>query len=219
MTTALAERTELGLTVTPDQLDLVSRTIAAGATEAELKLYLYDCARQRVHPLDRLLHFTKRGGKYTPVTSIDLMRIRAAETGEYAGSDDAVFEQISRRPASHLDIEAATVTVWRLVQGTRCSSPRPRAGRNTTPAIRAGTCGERCRTRCWRNAPKPSPCGKASRASWRASTRKRKWIKPTARGGMSSNLQRHQECARTPRARRRETCGHHFHSCPTHPGR
>jgi hypothetical protein len=53
MTTALAERAELGLTVTPDQLDLVTRTIAAGATEAELKLYLYDCARQRVHPLDR----------------------------------------------------------------------------------------------------------------------------------------------------------------------
>jgi hypothetical protein len=215
MTTALAERAELGLTVTPDQLDLVTRTIAAGATEAELKLYLYDCARQRVHPLDRLLHFTKRGGKYTPVTSIDLMRIRAAETGEYAGSDDAVFRtNLSPAGVGHLDIEAATVTVWRLVQGARCSSPRLRGGRNTSPAIRAGTCGERCRTRCWRSAPKPSPCGKASRASWPASTRKRKWIKPTARGGMSSNLQRRQECARTPRARRGRHAGHFLHPKP-----
>jgi len=99
--------------VTPDQIDLVKKTVAQGATDAELKLYLYDCARQGVHPLDRLIHFTKRGGKYTPVTSIDLMRIRAAETGEYAGSDDAVFLGGGDTPIS------ATVTVWRLVQGTR----------------------------------------------------------------------------------------------------
>ena len=102
------------ITVTPDQLDLVRRTVAAGATEAELKLYLYDCQRQGVHPLDRLLHFTKRGGKYTPVTSIDLMRIRAAETNEYAGSADAVFDD-DEQP------KRAMVTVYRLVQGQSCA--------------------------------------------------------------------------------------------------
>ncbi len=102
--------------VTPDQLDLVKRTIASGASDSELKLYLYDCARQGVHPLDRLLHFTKRGGKYTPVTSIDLMRTRAADTGEYAGSDDATFLELE----DGLPPEKATVTVWRLVQGQRC---------------------------------------------------------------------------------------------------
>jgi phage recombination protein Bet len=99
--------------VTADQLELVKRTVASGATDAELKLYLYDCQRQGVHPLDRLLHFTKRGGKYVPVTSIDLMRIRAAETDEYAGSDDACFLGGGDYPTS------ATVTVWRLVQGQR----------------------------------------------------------------------------------------------------
>jgi phage recombination protein Bet len=101
------------VTVTPDQLDLVKRTVAAGATDAELKLYLFDCARQGVHPLDRLLHFTKRGGKYTPVTSIDLMRTRAADTGEYAGNDDARFDD-EDQPLR------ATVTVYRIVQGQRC---------------------------------------------------------------------------------------------------
>lgn len=104
--------------VTPDQLALVKQTVAQGATDAELKLYLYDCARQGVHPLDRLLHFTKRGGKYTPVTSIDLMRTRAADTDEYAGSDDAVFtfeDDTPMPPAS------ARVTVWRFVQGQRCA--------------------------------------------------------------------------------------------------
>src|SRR5215831_10697134 len=77
---------------TAEELDLIKRTVAQGATDAELKLYLFDCARHGVHPLDKLIHFTKRGNKYTPVTSIDFMRIRAAETGEMAGSDLAVFE-------------------------------------------------------------------------------------------------------------------------------
>ena len=108
------------IAVTEDQIDLVKRTIATGATAEELKLYLYDCQRQGVHPLDRLLHFTKRGGKYTPVTSIDFMRIRAAETGEYAGSDDAQFDALTTGVLEAMDHPtAATVTVWRLVQGTR----------------------------------------------------------------------------------------------------
>src|SRR5215510_16068419 len=115
MTTALTERPDAPL-VTAEQMELVKRTVAQGATDAELKLYLYDCQRQGVHPLDRLLHFTKRGNKYTPVTSIDLMRIRAAETNEYAGSDDASFYGMAAT-----DAFAATVTVWRLVQGTRCA--------------------------------------------------------------------------------------------------
>jgi phage recombination protein Bet len=96
----------------------VRRTVAHDATPDELKLYLYDCARQGVHPLDKLIHFTKRKGKYTPITSIDFMRTRAADTGEYAGSDDATFAMLNVReneaPLS------ATVTVWRLVQGQRC---------------------------------------------------------------------------------------------------
>jgi phage recombination protein Bet len=114
MTAALMEVPAAPRLVTPDEVTLIKATVAAGATDAELKLFLFDCARQGVHPLDRLLHFTKRGGKYTPITSIDFMRIRAADTGEYAGSDDAVFR---------LDEEGvpweATVTVYRLTQGQR----------------------------------------------------------------------------------------------------
>lgn len=113
-TTALAERPIVAPTVTSEQMDLVRRTVANGATADELKLYLYDCARQGVHPLDKLIHFTKRSGKYTPITSIDFMRIRAADTNEYAGSDDAVFVGELKK----VDF-AATVTVWRLVQGQR----------------------------------------------------------------------------------------------------
>jgi phage recombination protein Bet len=102
--------------ITPDQLELVRTTIAKGATDDELKLFLFDCQRQGVHPLDRLLHFTKRGGRYTPIVGIDFMRQRAAATGECAGIDDAVFAGEPKSPSF-----SATVTTYRLVQGQRCA--------------------------------------------------------------------------------------------------
>jgi phage recombination protein Bet len=102
--------------VSEDEQDLIRRTVAVGATESELKLYLFDCRRQGVHPLDKLLHFTKRGGRYVPITSIDLMRSRAAETGEYAGNSDAAITYAS----GDTQVSAATVTVTRLVHGERC---------------------------------------------------------------------------------------------------
>ena len=119
---AKPETIPTGPVVTPDQLELVRKAVANGATADELKLYLFDCARQGVHPLDKLVHFTKRQGKYTPITSIDFMRIRAAETNEYAGSDDAQFqnEYTENGLAEQGYPKAASVTVWRLVQGTRC---------------------------------------------------------------------------------------------------
>lgn len=109
------EAAPLAPIVTDEQLELVRRTVANGATDAELQLYLYDCQRHGVHPLDKLLHFTKRGGKYTPITSIDLLRSRAADTGDLAGIDDAQY----RGEAGKADFTAA-VTVYRMIQGQRC---------------------------------------------------------------------------------------------------
>jgi phage recombination protein Bet len=96
--------------VTRDQLALIKKTVAVGATDAELELYLYDCQRRGVHPLDKLIYFTRHGGRYTPITSIDFLRGRAHDTGEMAGSDDPVFDK---------DARTATVTVYRLTRGTR----------------------------------------------------------------------------------------------------
>jgi phage recombination protein Bet len=103
-------------TVTPDQLALVKKTVAKDATNDELQLYLYDCSRRGVHPLDRLLHFTKRSGKYTPITSIDFMRIRAHATGACAGIEDPMFSGVPMHPDF-----AAHITVFRLVHGQRCA--------------------------------------------------------------------------------------------------
>lgn len=112
MSTAIAPREPFAAPpITTDQMDLIRKTVAKDATPDELKLYLYDCQRQGVHPLDRLIHFTKRGGRYTPVTSIDFMRIQAHGTGECLGISDPEFETAPGNPLW------ATVTVKRLVQG------------------------------------------------------------------------------------------------------
>jgi hypothetical protein len=100
--------------VSADQIALIKKTVASGATDAELELYLHDCKRHGVHPLDKLLHFTKRGGRYVPVTSIDLFRSRAGDSGEHAGTDDAVYTGDPGKAGF-----AATVTVWRVVRGIR----------------------------------------------------------------------------------------------------
>ena len=101
--------------VTNEQIELVRKTVAAQATDAELQLYLYDCQRHGVHPLDKLLHFTKRQGKYTPITSIDLLRSRAADTGELGGIEDPQYDGMVATPNF-----TASVTVYRFVQGQRC---------------------------------------------------------------------------------------------------
>jgi phage recombination protein Bet len=102
-------------TITPEQRALIKQTIAKDATDLELELFFYDNARRGLHPLDKLIHFTKRNGKYTPVTSIDFMRSRAAMTSDYAGQDDVIFSG----PVMSAEF-AATVSVYRLVHGLRC---------------------------------------------------------------------------------------------------
>lgn len=108
-------------TYSPDQMELIKRTVAKGATEDELKLYFYDCQRRNVHPLDRLIVFTARTDngerRYTPVVTVDYLRSRAADTGEYAGNDDPIYEYTegAKNPQS------AKVTIWKMVQGQKCA--------------------------------------------------------------------------------------------------
>ena len=104
-----------GPTITDEEMALITATVAKGATPEQLKLYLYDCSRRGVHPLDKLIYFTLVSGKYTPITGIDFLLSQAAATGAYAGSDDTVFVEEDGKPLS------ATSTVYRMVQGQRCA--------------------------------------------------------------------------------------------------
>lgn len=116
------QRTDAALWA-PDDADLrgaVRNSVFPDANDAEMALYFHDCRRSNVHPLDRLIHpqvrTDKRGvRRYTAVTSIDLFRSRAGDTGEHAGTDDAVFVVgDDGKPI------LASVTVYRMVDGVRC---------------------------------------------------------------------------------------------------
>jgi phage recombination protein Bet len=82
--------------VTPEQVTLIKNTVAKGATDDELKLFVYNCQRLGTHPLDRLIHFVKRkgadGAQATHQCSIDYFRSLAEESGEYNGQDEPEFE-------------------------------------------------------------------------------------------------------------------------------
>ena len=119
MSTALEIAPRAALAVTQEQIAIARNTVAKGLDDDQFAVYLYTCQRQGIHPLDGLVVPVVRNDdgqkRLTFVTTVDLLRSRAAETDEYAGSDDAVFEYSESKPA------AATVTVWRFVQGQKCS--------------------------------------------------------------------------------------------------
>jgi len=106
------------------QIDLIKQTVAKGATDLELKLFLHQCARTGLDPLSRQIHFIKRWNAKANKdegaiqTGIDGYRVIADRTGEYAGSDDAVFAKMN---SGEKYPEFATVTVWKMVAGQRCS--------------------------------------------------------------------------------------------------
>lgn len=98
------------------KIDLIRRTVAAGATADELELFFHQARRAGLDPLAKQIYFVKRQGKGVVQVGIDGLRLIADRTGQYAGSDDAEFTGTSDRgfPA------AAKVVVYKMVAGQRC---------------------------------------------------------------------------------------------------
>jgi phage recombination protein Bet len=86
------------ITVTEEQKALVKSVVFPNSTDDELALFIFQCQRKGVHPLDRLIFPIKRndsesgGQKITFQSGIDYFRSAAEGTSLYDGQDEPEFE-------------------------------------------------------------------------------------------------------------------------------
>ncbi len=77
------ERKEL----TQEQVDLVKRTIAKGASDDELKMFIGYCNKTGLDPFAKQIYSIRRGNQMATQVSIDGSRLIAVRTGEYQGQE------------------------------------------------------------------------------------------------------------------------------------
>lgn len=113
--------TAVGETYSEEKIALIKQTVAVGATDLELQLFLYTAKRTGLDPLTRQIYAIKRwnsqAGKETMTiqTGIDGYRLIADRTNKLAGIADAVFDT---EEAPHPG--KATVTVTKIIDGMKC---------------------------------------------------------------------------------------------------
>lgn len=147
--------------ISREKVELIKRTVAVGATDDELELFLYQAGRLQLDPLSRQIYFIKRKAwdsnsrsyieKATIQTSIDGLRLIAERTKNYAPGEDIVIRE------GEGGIVSATAEVKKYVNGQwfsvkatayydeYCQRDRegnPIANWRTMPRVMLGKCAE-----------------------------------------------------------------------------
>ena len=115
MTNGLATIQNNALVLNDEKIELLSKTIANGAPPLELEMFINVCNRTGLDPFAKQIYFIKRGDRWSTQTSIDGYRLIADRSGQYAGSDDPIFDTESEKHPN-----SATVTVYKMISGQRC---------------------------------------------------------------------------------------------------
>jgi len=113
---------------TPDQIALIKSNIAVGATDDELKLFLYQAQKTGLDPLAGQCHFVRRWdsvqGKHVGKiqTGIDGFRLVAQRAGSHAGTSEVAFGYAEGDLGKLIPVKAK-VTVYRFIRGEKVAFP------------------------------------------------------------------------------------------------
>jgi phage recombination protein Bet len=112
---------------TQAQVELIKSTIMSGKTaptDNDLALFGLVCQRTGLDPFSKQIYAIERAGKWTFQLGIDGLRAIAERSGQYAGSDEPLFDEgLTQYECEAQGRKAPTVckvTVWRIIQGHRC---------------------------------------------------------------------------------------------------
>ena len=122
--------------LTRTQIELIKRTVARGASDDELRLFVQVCKGANLNPFLRQVHLVPRWDSKlgqevrTIQVGIDGFRAVAESSGAYAGNDDPIFDGEHEIPYTKYEnkkpVDAkltvpgkATVTVYKMLEGQR----------------------------------------------------------------------------------------------------
>ena len=114
------------LTLDRGKIELLKATIAQGATDDELKMFINVCTGMGLSPFLKQVHMVKRwnsklGREVASIqVGIDGFRSIAENTGAYAGNDDPIMGEEIDAEGGFKAPSKATVTVYKIVQGVKC---------------------------------------------------------------------------------------------------
>src|ERR1700742_2404386 len=91
MQNAVIKQMESGLS--EEKITLLKNTVAKGATNDELQLFLHICNKTGLDPFVKQIWAIKRGNAMTFQTSIDGLRLTADRTKRYSPGREPIFEK------------------------------------------------------------------------------------------------------------------------------
>lgn len=93
-------------------------------TDDDLALFGVICQRAQLDPFAKQIFAIERKGKWTFQVSVDGLRAIADRTGQYAGSDEPLYDEgldlFSFEMSGRTLPTLCKVTVWKIVHGVRC---------------------------------------------------------------------------------------------------